>query len=84
MQHDSRIGVHANRRRLPGLHSLHLIVRKIGAPDNPEFGLGAMVDGPEVTMVLDEGLVRMVALPPGYVEAETPRPSGEIARRCAL
>jgi hypothetical protein len=34
--------------------------------------------------VLDEALVRMVAPPPGYVEAETRRPSREIARRRTL
>lgn len=61
-----------------------LIVRKIGAPGNPEFGLGAVVDGPEVTAVLDESLVRLVAPPPGYVEAETRRQAEQIARRRAL
>ena len=61
-----------------------LIVRKLGAPGNPEFGLGAVVDGPELTTVLDESLVRLVAPPPGYVEAETRRQGDEIARRRTL
>ncbi len=61
-----------------------LIVRKVGAPGNPEFGLGAVVDGPEMTAVLDESLVRLVAPPPGYVEAAIRREEGEIARRRAL
>ena len=61
-----------------------LVVRKIGAPGNPEFGLGAVVDGPDVTAVLDESLVRLVAPPPGYIEAETQRQVEEIARRRTL
>jgi len=61
-----------------------LIVRKIGAPGNPEFGLGAVVDGPEMTAVLDDSLVRLVAPPPGYVEAAIRREEDEIARRRAL
>ena len=61
-----------------------LIVRKIGALGNPEFGLGAVVDGPEVMTVLDDSLVRLVASPPGYVEAETRRQVEEITRRLAF
>ncbi len=41
-----------------------LLVRKIGAPGNPELGIGAAVEGPEVTAVLDDRLVRMVAPSP--------------------
>lgn len=70
-------------RALDGLLDV-LIVRKIGAPGNPEFGLGAVVDGPQLTTVLDESLVRLVTPPPGYVEAETRRQAEEIARRRAL
>lgn len=61
-----------------------LLVRKIGAPGNPELGLGAVVDGPEPVAVLDEALVRLVAPPPGYIEAEIARQTDEIARRRAL
>ena len=61
-----------------------LLVRKIGAPGNPELGLGAAVEGPEVTVVLDDRLVRIVAPSPGYVEAEIRRQGEEIARRRAL
>jgi putative phosphoribosyl transferase len=61
-----------------------LIVRKVGAPGNPEFGLGAVVDGPELTAVLDESLVRLAAPTPGYLEAEIRRQESEIARRRAL
>ena len=56
-----------------------VLVRKIGAPGHPEFGIGAVVDGAEV--VLNEEALRMVAPPPGYVEAETRRQIAEIERR---
>ena len=61
-----------------------LIVRKIGAPGNPEFGLGAVVDGPDAATVLDESLVRLAAPPPGYMEAEIGRQAQEITRRRGL
>jgi len=61
-----------------------LLVRKIGAPGNPEFGIGAVVEGLEAAAVLDDDLVRLVAPPPGYLEAEITRQIGEIARRHAL
>jgi putative phosphoribosyl transferase len=56
-----------------------LLVRKVGAPHQKEFGMGAVAEGPIVLM--DEELVRLVAPPPGYVEAETARELAEMARR---
>lgn len=61
-----------------------LLVRKIGAPDQPEFGLGAVVDGAAPQIVMDEELVRLVAPPPGYVEQEVQRQLAEIERRRRL
>ena len=61
-----------------------LLVRKIGAPDQPELGLGAVVDGAEPQIVMDEELVRLVAPPPGYVEQEIARQLAEIERRRQL
>lgn len=60
-----------------------LIVRKIGAPFNPEFGIGAVVDGAEPQVVLNEDVMRMLAPKPDYVEAETRRQLAEIERRRA-
>lgn len=59
-----------------------LLVRKIGAPDQKEFGMGAVAEGPIVLM--DQALVRRVAPPPGYVEAEIERELAEMARRRAV
>src|SRR5205814_2348571 len=56
-----------------------LLVRKIGAPGHEELGLGAVVDGHD--HVLNEDLVRAVAPPPGYMEAEQQRQLTEIERR---
>jgi len=38
-------------------------VRKIGAPGQEELGLGAVVDGHDPQLVLNEDLVRAVAPP---------------------
>ena len=61
-----------------------LLVRKIGAHDQPELGLGAVVDGAEPQIVVDDDLIRLVAPPPGYVEQEIARQLAEIERRRQL
>lgn len=61
-----------------------LLVRKIGAPGDPELGLGALVDGDPPQLVLNDDLVRAVAPRRGYIEAERQRQAGEIARRRKL
>ncbi len=38
-----------------------IAVRKIAAPFQPEFGLGAIVDGDHPSMFLDEATMRQVA-----------------------
>jgi putative phosphoribosyl transferase len=58
-----------------------LLVRKIGAPGHEELGLGAVVDGHHPQLVLNEDVVRAVAPPPGYIEAEKQRQLAEIERR---
>src|SRR5687767_8621353 len=50
-----------------------LLVRKIGAPGYEEFGLGAVVDGDDPQIVLNDEIVRHVAPPPGYVESQAQR-----------
>ena len=58
-----------------------LLVRKIGAPGQAEFGLGAVVDGAEPQLVLNEEIVRRVRPPPGYIDEEMRRQLAEIERR---
>ncbi len=58
-----------------------IITRKIGAPGNPEFALGAVAgDG---TVVLDEFVVHQFGIPKDYVLGEIKREQEEIARRMA-
>jgi putative phosphoribosyl transferase len=58
-----------------------LIVRKIGAPGHEEFGIGAVVDGVNPQLVLNEEIVRHLAVSPEYIRAETQRQLAEIERR---
>jgi putative phosphoribosyl transferase len=65
----------AERLHLP----LDIVVpRKLGAPGNPELGLGAVADG---VRVLDERLIRSLGVSVDYLEEETERQTEEIGRR---
>lgn len=58
------------------------ITRKIGAPGNPEFAIGAVAsDG---TRILDEVIIQQFDIPDSYVVAETERQLTEIERRMAV
>jgi len=61
-----------------------VLVRKIGAPGHPELGLGAVVEGAEPRLVLNEEIVRLVAPDPAYLAAEEARQLNEIDRRRRL
>jgi putative phosphoribosyl transferase len=61
-----------------------LLVRKIGAHDQPELGLGAVVDGAEPQIVLDDELIRLIKPPPRYIEQEIAHQLAEIERRRTL
>src|SRR5437879_13019182 len=58
-----------------------LLVRKIGAPGHEELALGAIVDGQDPQLVLNDDVVRSVAPRPGYIEAEEARQLAEVERR---
>jgi putative phosphoribosyl transferase len=55
-----------------------VIPRKIGAPGNPELGLGAVAEGVEV---LDERLVRVLGVSESYLRREIAAQQEEIRRR---
>jgi putative phosphoribosyl transferase len=61
-----------------------VLVRKIGAPGQPELGLGAVVDGANPQLVLNEELVELVRPGQDYLEAEEKHQLVEIERRRAL
>ena len=61
-----------------------LMVRKIGAPGDPEYGIGAVVDGHQPEMILDEETVRELRVSRGYIEQQRARELAEMRRRHAL
>ncbi len=61
-----------------------VLVRKIGAPFQPELALGAVVDGGRAETVLNEDLVREFQIPEGYLAQEGARQLEEIERRREL
>jgi putative phosphoribosyl transferase len=58
-----------------------VMVRKIGAPGHPEYGVGAVVDGAEPQIVLDEEVIARAGIPEHLIDAETRRQLHEIERR---
>src|SRR2546423_2177890 len=57
-----------------------VVPRKLGAPGNPELGLGAVAPG---VRVLDERLIRDLGVPRSYLEGEIAAQEREIERRTA-
>jgi putative phosphoribosyl transferase len=55
-----------------------VVPRKLGAPHNPELGIGAVAPG---VRVLDERLLRILGVDEVYLEHEIERAEAEIARR---
>lgn len=58
-----------------------LFVRKLGAPGYEELGIGAVVDGADPQLVLNEEIIRQLAPSPDYIRAEMHRQLAEIERR---
>ncbi|MDB5367684.1 MAG: phosphoribosyltransferase [Rhodospirillales bacterium] len=58
-----------------------LLVRKIGAPGQPELGLGAVVDGRHPHRVLNQHVLQAVQPDAAYLERETRQQLAELERR---
>jgi putative phosphoribosyl transferase len=58
-----------------------VVPKKVGAPGNPELGLGAVAPG---VRVLDEALIERLGVSTEYLEAEIAREEAEIGRRAVL
>ena len=58
-----------------------VVVRKIGAPDQPELGIGALVDGDDPQALIDADLVARLGVTREYLEAEIARQIAEARRR---
>ena len=61
-----------------------LMVRKIGAPGQPELAVAAVVDGDHPQTVIDEETLRLSGADRAYVDAEAAQALKEIERRRAL
>ena len=58
-----------------------ILVRKIGAPYQPELAIGAIAEGREPLMELDADAIATLGVRPSYVEAEKARQWRELERR---
>lgn len=61
-----------------------ILVRKIGTPGAPELAVGAVVDGENPELVLNEDVVRIHGVPESYIEQHAKQELGEIERRRKL
>ncbi|HBZ71815.1 MAG TPA: phosphoribosyltransferase [Deltaproteobacteria bacterium] len=61
-----------------------ILVRKIGAPFQPELAIAAVVDGEKMELVLNEDLLRALSLSEDYVREQSVRQLEEIERRRRL
>jgi putative phosphoribosyl transferase len=59
-----------------------IIPRKIGAPGNPEYAIGAITE--DGTLILDENVIAYMNVPSDYVERESENQRLEIQRRMKL
>ncbi len=58
-----------------------IVPRKLGAPDNPELAIGAIAaDG----IVLDQGIIALLGVPPSYIDACIAKEKKEAERRLQL
>lgn len=56
-----------------------IVARKLGAPDQPEFGIGAVAPGG--VRVLNESAVRRLGIPEDYLDRITRQETAEVERR---
>jgi predicted phosphoribosyltransferase len=60
-----------------------VLVRKIGAPMQPELAVGAIVDGEAPELVINDEIARHTGATPEYIDEVCARELGEIERRRA-
>lgn len=58
-----------------------LLVRKIGAPGHPEYGIGAVIDGSRPQTVINEEAAGASGATPDYIEQAVQKELAEIDRR---
>ncbi len=60
-----------------------MFAKKIGAPDQPELAIGAVADGANPELVLNQHITRQLRLSPDYVRNQMEQKLDEIAHRRA-
>ena len=60
------------------------LARKIGAPDNPEVALAAVIDGSHPRTVINEDIVRLTGVSPSWLDRERLSALAELERRRRL
>lgn len=64
-----------------------VLVRKIGAPRQPELALGAVCEGPANAppeLFIDHRMIQSLSIPAAYLDSETARQKEELRRRRSL
>jgi predicted phosphoribosyltransferase/dienelactone hydrolase len=58
-----------------------IVVRKLGAPGQPELGIGAVVDGDHPHAIFNQETIEHLGIPGEYIQAEIARQLKEVNRR---
>ncbi len=58
-----------------------VVVRKLGAPGQPELGIGAVVDGDHPRAIFNQEVLEQLAVPDEYIDNEIKRQLAEVKRR---
>ncbi|MBE3605057.1 phosphoribosyltransferase [bacterium] len=61
-----------------------VVVRKLGAPGQPELGIGAVVDGDSPRAIFNHDIIAALGVSDEYIDAEISRQLGEVERRNAI
>lgn len=75
-----QIGVHVAKTLGAPLDTL--VIRKIGAPSNPELGIGAI--GPEDMIILNEGVIKSINIDEKELQKKVKKESVELKRRMEI
>jgi predicted phosphoribosyltransferase/predicted alpha/beta-hydrolase family hydrolase len=58
-----------------------IVVRKLGAPGQPELGIGAVVDGDHPRAIFNQEIIEHLGVPDEYIKSEIVRQLKEVKRR---
>ena len=58
-----------------------IVVRKLGAPDHPELGIGAVVDGDQPRAIFNQDIMEYLGVRDEYIRAEIAQQLKEVMRR---